>query len=148
MPAKNKLVSLSIASFVFLFGCQGRHYAPTPGQHYGIKDDRSYEVYIYANPNNPGQCLVDLDVATLWKIHNQTATWISDDGGDYFVDFGAGQHGSPFAGGATFPVSQNTNGYSGKITGPPGYYNYAIYLGKQKGTTPCKPADDPGFYVK
>src|SRR6516164_9512396 len=67
---------------------------PGPGHHYG-QSSRVFEVYIYADPSNPGKCLADWPVGTLWQGKHQTVVWFSDDGGEYTVDFTKGTHAAP-----------------------------------------------------
>jgi hypothetical protein len=117
---------------------------PGPGNHYGKEDGRVFSVYIYADTSQPGQCLADLSVATLWKSKHHSVKWISDDGAAYTVDFTLGQHGSPFAQ-PTFSVPTNGEVPSGPLTQNPAYYDYGI---KDANGNLCKQPSDPGFYVK
>jgi hypothetical protein len=107
-----------------------------------------FEVYIYADPSNPGKCLADWPVGTLWQGKHQTVVWFSDDGGEYTVDFTKGTHAapkSPFKSG-TFTVPKNGKNDSGDLTaGASGYYDFAIL--DASGNT-CKDRGDPGYYVK
>jgi hypothetical protein len=123
---------------------------PGPGHHYGQQDKRVFEVYIYADPNNSGQCLEDWPVGTLWQGKHQTVTWFSDDGGQYTVDFNKGSHTgtkTPFQS-DTFTVSSNGAQSSGDLqAGATGYYDYAIHAGDANGPI-CKDVKDPGWYVK
>jgi hypothetical protein len=102
MKEMRKAVSVAVG-LVLVFG-SGCHHdltgkGPGAGHHYGQKDDREFEVYIYTDPNNSSQCLLDWGVGTLWKNKHQTATWFSDDNKQYTVDFTKGNHApdkSPF----------------------------------------------------
>jgi hypothetical protein len=112
---------------------------------------REFRIYIYADPAHTGQCLVDWPVATLWKSARQTVTWVSDDGGEYTVDFNMGLvRQSPFSK-PTFNVPKNgekPSGYLTDLAQSDKYYDYGI---KDENGTPCKKAStdpDPGLYVK
>ena len=85
-------------------------------------------------------------MATLWKSEQQTVDWISDDDGEYTVDFGQGHNGSPF-GTSTFHVLKDQDAPSGDLTQSGKYYDYAIRSGDANGKI-CKPPSDPGLYVK
>jgi hypothetical protein len=111
-----------------------------------------FEVSIYADPdpNNPGKCLADWPVGTLWQGKHQTVLWISDDGGQYTVDFTQGHHSprSPFHNGSTFEVLSNGKKASGDLEGgASGYYDFAIRSGGINGSI-CKDPSDPGYYVR
>jgi hypothetical protein len=163
---KNKLLFVGLVSvFVLLSGCLSgwgpRRYLapPPPGGHYGKESGRVFPVLIYQDSPGSGHCLVDINVATLWAMPTpgqpgQSVLWISDDGGDYFVDFCVPTSPStpctpstPFAS-PGFWVPSNGSVPSGGIQGSPAYYPYQIHLGKTKDSPLCKTADDPGFYVK
>jgi hypothetical protein len=75
-------------------------------------------------------------------------TWVSDDGGDYTVDFRLGANGSPFSQ-PTFYVPKNGEKPSGDLTQSGKYYDYGIRAGDATGKI-CKPSTDPdpGLYVK
>ena len=135
-----------IVVLIFISSCGPRRLVePGPGTKYGLKNSREFRIYIYADPNQAGQCLVDWPQATLLKGQNQTATWVSDDGAAYTVDFSnLGHHNSPFSQG-TFPVPAGGEVSSGHITGTPGYYDYGI---KGANNQICKPSSDPGVYVR
>jgi hypothetical protein len=123
---------------------------PGPGQHHGLEDGRVFRVYIYADPDNPGKCLADWPVGTLWRNKHQTVLWISDDGGQYTVDFTQGHHpapSTPFQD-ATFDVESNGVTPSKSLQpGASGYYDFAIRSGGGNGSI-CKDTSDPGYYVK
>jgi hypothetical protein len=124
---------------------------PGPGQHHGQEDKRVFRVYIYADPSKPGKCLADWPVGTLWQGKHQTVLWVSDDGGEYTVDFTQGHHSppplSPFPD-ATFNVSSNGVKPSGGLQpGASGYYDFAIRSGGINGAN-CKETSDPGYYVR
>jgi hypothetical protein len=141
-----------IIALVFVSGCGGRPKGLAdvgPGKKHGTENNRSFRIYIYTDPTDPqAGCLVDWPQATLWKSlsHNQTATWVSDDGAAYTVDFSLGTHQSPFSTGV-FPVPAGGEVHSGPLTGALGYYDYGI---KGANNKTCKPATDPdpGVYVK
>lgn len=122
---------------------------PGPGQGYGEQDSRVFEVYIYADPSNPGKCLADWPVGTLWQTKHQKVLWISDDGGEYIVDFKQGHHSpskSPFQD-DTFDVPKKGKKASGDLqSGASGYYDFAIRIPGATGN--CKETTDPGYYVK
>ena len=137
---------------------------PGAGHHYGQKNPRDFEVYIYTDPDDPSKCHADIDVATLWTKTKkngtpikQTVTWFSDDGKDYTVDFRPDstypdKRGSPFQ-----PVTPPDLYYvplgsavaSGDLEeGSTGYYAFAIWSGKNVDQgKPCKDASDPGYRV-
>ena len=121
---------------------------PGAGHHFGLQDKRPFEVYIYTDPNNPSQCLLDWPVATLWKNKHHTVTWFSDDGKQYTVDFTKGTHSpdkSPFQS-DTFGVPGGGSTKSGPLQpNAYGYYDFAV-LDAQNNK--CKDASDPGYYVK
>lgn len=145
--SKAGLAGLAIA-LVSLSACrQVRVAAPGPGSHYGQQQDRVFDVYIYTDPAHPQQCYADAAAVTIWKSKNQMVHWISDDGNAYLVDFTLGQHGSPF-GQTTFPVQANGVTPSGASQGSSGYYDYGIRAGTAPNSPICKPANDPGVYVK
>jgi hypothetical protein len=139
-----------IIALVFVSGCGNRGLTdPGPGKKHGMEDNRSFRIYIYADPNQADQCLVDWPQATLWTSKHHEATWVSDDGGAYTVDFtnlGA-KHQSPFTTGI-FLVPAGGEVHSGPLTGAPGYYDYGIKDAHNNGTNVCKPSSDPGVYVK
>lgn len=147
------LIALGI-TLLFTSGCYKRvllEHGPGAGHHYGQQDQRVFEVYIYADPGNPGYCLADWPVGTLWKDKHQTVTWFSDDGLEYTVDFTKGKHASPFPKGTTFTVTGAKEQSSGPLDGNAnGYYDFAIYAGHDTGPSvkPCKDPSDPGYYVK
>jgi hypothetical protein len=127
---------------------------PGPGQGFGRGDKRVFYVSIYTDPDpaHADKCYADWPVATLWKDKNQTVQWISDDDKDYIVDFSLGKHGSPFVDpNLTFQVKKNGVKDSGglspsSVSGQ--YYDYGIRPGTNPSANPCKPASDPGLYVK
>ena len=125
--------------------------APGPGQRFGKQDRREFPIYIYSDPvASPAQCFVDWPQATLWKDNNQAVKWVSDDGNAYLVDFNLGKNGSPFAQ-ATFQVSANGVQPSGPLSASSQkgqYYDYGIRAGTDAKAPICKPASDPGLYVK
>jgi hypothetical protein len=144
------LAGLAIA-LVSLSACRTAYVKdPPPGQHHGREDKREFRIYVYVDPAHTDQCFVDWPVATLWKTLNQTVTWVSDDGGDYTVDFNMGLvKQSPFSQ-PTFHVKSNGETPSGDLTKSGKYYDYGIRIGNESGT-PCKRANDPGdpgLYVK
>ena len=140
------LAGLAIA-LVSLSACRSAQVKdPPPGQNHGREDKREFRIYLYVDPAHPDQCFVDWPVATLWKALNQTVTWVSDDGGDYTVDFGLGANGSPFSQ-PTFYVPKKGKKSSGDLTQSGKYYDYGIWIGNPGGK-PCKQASDPGLYVK
>lgn len=147
---KTALSGLNIA-LAFVFGCgpTGRVSEPGPGKHHGREDNRSFRIYIYADPTRTDQCLVDWPQATLWKDKNHTAKWVSDDGAAYIVDFTLGKNGSPFSQ-KTFPVPAGDEVPSGQLNQTSsGYYGYGI---KGANNKVCRPssepgASDPGIYV-
>lgn len=148
MNAMRKAVLAALGiTMVFALGCRSQfvQQGPGPGHHYGQKDTRIFEVYIYTDPNKPSQCWLDWPVGTLWKSAHQTVTWFSDDGNQYIVDFTNGSHGSPFQSNTfTVPASGYTN--SGALQpGANGYYDFAV-LNSQN--SKCKDPSDPGYYVK
>jgi hypothetical protein len=135
-----------IIALVFVSGCGHRGLTdPGPGKKHGMEDNRSFRIYIYADPTQAGQCLVDWPQATLWTSKHHEATWVSDDGAAYTVDFtNLGKHQSPFTTGI-FLVPAGGEVHSGPLTGAPGYYDYGI---KDASNSVCKPSSDPGVYVK
>jgi len=146
---KAVLAGLAIA-LVSISACQHTKLAGGSGPGYGQKPLRVFEVYIYADPNNPGKCLADWPVGTLWQGKHHTVLWISDDGGQYTIDFTQGHHSpqSPFHNGSTFDVPSNGKKASGELEGgATGYYDFAIRLGGINGSI-CKDPSDPGYYVK
>jgi hypothetical protein len=150
MSEMQKAVLATVAiALVFTAGCyRYAQKAPPPGHHYGQKDSREFEVYIYADPNNPSQCLLDWPVGTLWKNKHQTVTWFSDDGNQYTVDFTQGSHApdkSPFQT-DTFSVSASSYKKSGSLQpNANGYYDFAVL---DSHGNKCKDTSDPGYYVK
>ena len=152
MSSTDRTILVGLLSTVLLLpACQQKlGKGPGGGHHYGQQDKRVFEVYIYADPSNPSQCLADWPVGTLWKTKGHTVTWFSDDGGQYTVDFSKGSHipdKSPFQS-ATFSVSSNGQQSSGALqAGATGYYDFAIYSSSNP-NTPCKDPKDPGYYVK
>jgi hypothetical protein len=148
LKQKTLLTSLALA-IVSLPACTRGAAPPGPGQGFGKHDPREFSVYIYSDPAYPGQCFADWPQATLWKDKHQTMKWISDDGNAYVVDF-SGQNGSPFAQ-ATFAVPANGVTPSGDLSANSQkgqYYAYAIRAGTNASAPICKPASDPGLYVK
>lgn len=156
---KAALAALGIA-LVFACGCRSQltGQGPGAGHRYGQKDPRVFEVYIYSDPNYPGQCFLDWPVGTLWKNKHQTVTWFSDDGNQYTIDFGLGTQTAPKnpfqdsdpAGTNTFNVPAGGNRNSGALqSGASGYYAFGVHAGDAKGPI-CKKATDPdpGYYVK
>ena len=152
------LATLGVA-LVFTCGCQTKFtgQGPGAGQHYGKLKSRVFEVYIYTDPGNPGQCLLDWPVATVWKSDQQTVTWFSDDGNQYTVDFGLGSQAAPKnpfqanpPGSNTFTVPGGGNKNSGALqSSASGYYGFGVHAGDANGPI-CKKATDPdpGYYVK
>ena len=132
---------------------------PGAGHHYGQKDPRDFEVYIYTDPDDSSKCHADIDVATLWtktkkggSSIKQTVTWFSDDGKEYIVDFRPEdqyKHGSPFK--KTDPWFQVPAGGSvpsGELKqDSSGYFAFAILPGHDLKAKPCKDASDPGYRV-
>jgi hypothetical protein len=151
MTLKQKtLLAILALAIVSLPACTRGAAPPGAGQGVGKQDQREFLVYIYSDPAYPGQCFADWPQATLWKVKHQTMKWISDDGKDYFVDFNLGHNGSPFAQ-ATFPVPANGVQPSGDLSpnSQKGtYYDYGIRAGTDAKAPICKPASDPGLYVK
>ena len=144
------LAGLAIA-LVSLSACRSAHVTePPPGQRHGREDKREFRIYVYVDPAHTDKCFVDWPVATLWRSLNQTVTWVSDDGGDYTVDFTMGLvKQSPFSQ-TTFHVKSNGETPSGDLTNltqTGTYYDYGI---KDAAGKTCKPAKDPdpGLYVK
>jgi hypothetical protein len=119
---------------------------PPPGQRHGKEDKRVFSIYVYIDPDHPDQCLADWPVATLWKTAHQTVNWVSDDGGEYTVDFTLGHNQSPFSQ-LTFHVQNNGVTPSRDLTQSGKYYDYGIRIGDANGRI-CKPSSDPGLYVK
>lgn len=157
MSAKQKsaLTGL-IITLVFVSGCSDRvTKLPPPGHGYGLQNPREFRIYIYADPTPPaGKCMVDWPQATLWRNHNHTIKWVSDDGAAYTVDFNPDPssnpqgRGNPFSGGTgIFDVHPNGETPSGDLmTTSEGYYPYLI---KSHGQVCKKGIDpDPGVYVK
>ena len=140
-------------------GCGGAPcgQGPGAGHKYG-RMDRTFEVYIYTDPQDSSKCYADIGVATLWKEGQnghpqQTVTWFSDDGNAYIVDFRKGkQKISPFLNDSNnfFPVPASGSTSSGKLDPhkTSGYYEFAILPGTDSNANPCKDASDPGYYVK
>jgi hypothetical protein len=126
--------------------------APGPGQGVGQQDKRVFYISLYTDPAHPDQCYADWPQATLWKDHHQTVQWISDDRKDYIVDFSLSKDGSPFADPSpTFKVPANGVKDSGDLSpnSQKGtYYAYGIRAGTNANGPICKPASDPGLYVK
>jgi len=146
MSIKNTALAGFIVALVLVSGCdhKGARVEPGPGHKHGVDPDRSFRIYIYGDPTQPGQCLVDLPQATLWKNKHHTAKWVSDDGAAYTVDFTLG-NGSPFSQ-TTFLVPANGEVSSGQLAQTSsGYYAYGV---KDANNTTCKPSSDPGVYVK
>ena len=144
---QNTALTGLIIALVLISGCGPsalKRTGPGPGNHYGQDDKRSFRIYIYADPTQPGQCLVDWPQATLWRSKHHTATWVSDDGASYTVDFKLGKNGSPFSK-DTFLVPAGSEVSSGDLTNGPAYYDYGIEDANKK---LCKPPSDPGVYVK
>jgi hypothetical protein len=148
MTLKNKtlLASLTLA-ILSLPACTRGAAPPGPGQGVGQQDQRVFYVSLYTDPAHSDQCFADWPQATLWKDKHQTVQWISDDGKDYVVDFDLGQNGSPFAQ-ATFAVPANGVKPSGDLIKSGMYYAYGIRAGTNVNGPICKPASDPGLYVK
>lgn len=138
---QNTALTGLIIALVFASGCRRIQYGPGPGMGHGREANRTFRIYIYADPSQAGQCLVDWPQAALWKTQKQTATWVSDDGAAYTVDFG---NNSPFSQG-TFYVPANSEKPSGDLINGPGYYAYRI---EDANNNTCKPSSDPGIYVK
>lgn len=151
MTLKQKtLLGILALAFASLPACTRGAAPPGPGQGFGKQDPREFLVYIYSDPAYPGQCFADWPQATLWKDKHQTMKWISDDGNAYVVDFSLGKYGSPFAQ-ATFAVSANGVQPSGALSASSQkgqYYDYGIRAGTDAKAPICKPASDPGLYVK
>lgn len=146
---QNTAVTGLIIALAFVSGCGPKKplVGPPPGQKYGVKNSREFVIYIYTDPNQAGQCLVDWGQATLWKNQHHTARWVSDDGAAYKVDFNLGSHGSPFSS-STFDVPANGDVPSGALTPTSqGYYDYGI---KDANGNTCKNSSnpDPGVYVR
>ena len=146
------LVTLGF-TLLFTSGCYKKillEHGPGPGHGFGQKDQRNFEVYIYADPGNQGSCLADWPVGTLWKNKHHTVTWFSDDGAEYTIDFNQGSHApdkSPFQS-ATFTVTGGGQQPSGQLQpSATGYYDFAIHAGNANGPI-CKQPNDPGYYVK
>jgi hypothetical protein len=151
MSMKQKAILSGFAiAFLSISACQAPVNPPPSklmaGQHHGKEDKRVFSISIYTDTDHPDQCLADWPAATLWKSSNQTVEWVSDDGGDYSVDFTLGHNGSPFSQ-STFYVSKNGVAHSGNLTQSGKYYDYGIRAGDPNGKV-CKPASDPGLYVK
>ncbi len=156
MEGTQKAVLAGLALTVFcLSAChhkRGFVQGPPPGQNYGRKDGRPFEVYIYTytDPNGTTYCTADLLVTTLWKSKNQTVRWLSDDGNAYTVDFSAGTHQrpkTPFKD-PTEKILIAANGQ--KDSGPlnpnaDGYYDFVILDANNKN---CLAPGDPGYYVR
>lgn len=153
MTLKKKTLLGSLALAIVSLPACTRGAAPAgPGQGVGQRDQRVFYVSIYTDPAHPDQCFADWPQATLWKDKHQTVQWISDDGKDYVVDFSLGKYGSPFADPSpTFPVSANGVKASGDLSQSSlkgTYYDYGIRAGTNAKAPICKPASDPGLYVK
>ena len=153
MTLKQKtLLAILALAIVSLPACTRSTGRPRAGQGVGRQDQRQFLVYIYSDPTHPTQCFADWPQATLWKDKHQTMKWISDDGNAYVVDFSLGKYGSPFADPSpTFLVPANGVKPSGdlnpnSVSGQ--YYDYGIRLGSDAKAPICKPASDPGLYVK
>jgi|SRR6516164_4907004 hypothetical protein len=145
---QNTVLNGLIIALVVVSGCGHKALLePGPGTNHGQEDKRSFRIYIYADPTQPGKCLVDVPQVILWKSKQHTATWVSDDGAAYTVDFTVGtNHHSPFSQ-DTFSVPANKEVASGDLTKGPGYYDYGIRAANNQ---VCKPSSDPdpGVYVK
>ena len=143
---RNAVHAVVFVTLLFAVACrQGALKEPPPGQHHGKDNNRVFSVYIYTpDQAHPDQCLADWPVATLWKDLHQTVDWVSDDGGEYTVDFTKGQNGSPFAD-KKFPVPANGHVPSKDLTQSGKYYEYAI---ENANGNVCKDPSDPGLYVK
>ena len=142
-------------------GCGGAPcgQGPGAGNKYG-RMDRTFEVYIYTDPQDSSKCYADVDVATLWKEKNghpkQNVSWFSDDGKPYIVDFRPGTHHmSPFTNNPQnwfqVPAGKSVSSDTLDPEKPSGYYEFAILPGTDPNdpkVTPCKDASDPGYYVK
>src|ERR1700751_129456 len=95
MDCKRRVVLVGLlVALMYLVACQKKFtgQGPGAGHHYGQEKNREFQVYIYADSNNPGQCLADWPVGTLWRTKGHTVTWFSVDGGQYTVDFTQGSH--------------------------------------------------------
>jgi hypothetical protein len=151
------LAALGVA-LVFTCGCRTKltGQGPGAGKHYGQQKSRVFPVYIYTS--NPGQCLLDWPVATLWKSEQQTVKWFSDDGNQYTIDFGLGSQTAPKnpfqdadpPGSNTFIVPGGGDRPSGALqSGASGYFGFGVHAGDANGPI-CKKATDPdpGYYVK
>jgi len=151
MKLNDKLFLATVASLVILLSACGPSSRSTPpsghGHHYGQQQGREFLVYIYVDPSNTSQCYADFSQTTLWSAKGQTLRWISDDDGDYLIDFNPGQNGSPF-GQSTFPVTKSNDAKSGNPTQSGKYYDYAIRKGTGANDPICKQPSDPGVYVK
>jgi hypothetical protein len=148
MSFSEKLILAGLVIALFSFSACQHKVGPGPGRLYGEQQGRVFPVSIDTDPNNPQQCSVDWPAVTLWKGKQQMIKWISDDGKAYLVDFTLGHRGSPFKE-TTFPVKPNGS----ILSGPPsdqssGYYDYGIRAGNDNNGPVCKPASDPGVYVK
>lgn len=136
-------------------GCGGAPcgQGPGAGHHYG-QMDRTFEVYIYTDLEDPTKCYADVDAGTLWtmtqkhngKPVNQTVTWFSDDNKEYTVAFDTSK-GSPFESSVFHIKAPNYKQDSGKIIKGSDYYEYSIYSGDNATGTPCLKAEDPGWHV-
>jgi hypothetical protein len=152
MNSTKRAVLAGVVGTLFLMPACQKNFEKGPGggHHYGQQDKRVFEVYIYADPNDPTKCLADWPVGTLWKTKGHTVTWFSDDGGQYTVDFSKGSHSpdkSPFSS-ATFSVSSNGETPSGALqSSATGYYDFAIFSSNNP-QKPCKDPSDPGYIVK
>jgi hypothetical protein len=142
---RNAVHAAVFVTLLFAVACrQGALKEPPPGQHHGKDNNRVFSVYIYTpDQAHPDQCLADWPVATLWKDLHQTVDWVSDDGGEYTVDFSGPNH-SPFTG-TKFHVRANDHKASGDLIQSGKYYEYAIENANGK---VCKDPSDPGLYVK
>lgn len=147
MSKQRPFLAVLALTVVAASGCRQIQVKETPpGRHHGREDKRVFAVYVYSDPDHSEQCLVDWPIATLWKSAHQTMKWVSDDGGQYTVDFAQGHNGSPFSAG-TFVVPGGGEIPSGDLTQSGKYYDYAIRSGDASGKI-CKPPSDPGLYVK
>jgi hypothetical protein len=148
MTFKYKIVLAGLTFALVSFpACRQAQFTARPGQHQGQGHQREFPIYVYIDPNDTSRCYADIAVATLWRNQDQKVKWISDDGGEYFVDFAQGHNGSPF-GQPNFYVPKNGDVGSGKLMQAGKYYDYAIFAGKDATAPMCKPTSDPGFYVK
>jgi hypothetical protein len=160
---QNTALTGLIVALVFVSGCGPSKLLPEPGpgQNHGLQDRREFRIYIYADPTQQGQCLVDWPEVTLWRNHKHKVKWVSDDRKAYTVDFNPDQssnppppqgqgRGNPFNGGSNGKFDVPANGEKSSddlISTSQGYYPYWI---KDANGTVCKKASDPdpGVYVK